>query len=41
MGGKTFDGNSHNDCHYTNKTKQQAGEKVAAKGAENRRSQTS
>jgi hypothetical protein len=30
-GGKTFDGNRHNDCHYTNKTKQAARE--AAKGA--------
>jgi hypothetical protein len=40
MGGKTFDGNRWNDCHYTNKTKQQAREKLAAKGAENRRSQT-
>jgi hypothetical protein len=24
MGGKTFDGNRHNDCHYTNKVKQTA-----------------
>ena len=24
MGGKKFDGNRHNDCHYTNKTKQAA-----------------
>jgi hypothetical protein len=40
IGGKTFDGNRHNDCHYTNKTKQQAREKLAAEGAENRRSRT-
>jgi hypothetical protein len=40
MGGKTFDGNRWNDCHYTNKTKQQEREKLAAKGAENRRSRT-
>jgi hypothetical protein len=39
-GGKVFDGNRWNDCHYTNKTKQQAREKLAAKGAENRRSRT-
>jgi len=24
MGGKKFDGNRHNDCHYTNKAKQAA-----------------
>jgi len=30
MGGKTFDGNRWNDCHYTNRIKQQARE--AAKG---------
>ena len=23
-GGKKFDGNRHNDCHYTNKAKQEA-----------------
>ena len=40
MGSKTFDGNRWNDCHYTNKTKQQAREKLAAEGAENRRSRT-
>jgi len=31
IGGKTFDGNRWNDCHYTNKTKQ-AARKVAKKG---------
>ena len=31
MGGRTFDGNRHNDCHYTNKAKQAA--RGAAKGA--------
>jgi len=31
MGGKTFDGNRWNDCHYTNKTKQAA--RDASKGA--------
>lgn len=32
QGNKTFDGNRWNDCHYTNKTKQQARE-MAEKGA--------
>jgi hypothetical protein len=31
MGGKSFDGNRHNDCHYTNKAKQAARE-AAKKG---------
>lgn len=22
MGGENFDGNAHNECHYTNETKQ-------------------
>lgn len=30
-GGKSFDGNRWNDCHYTNKTKQTARNKVKAK----------
>jgi hypothetical protein len=31
MGGKTFDGNRWNDCHYTNKTKQAARDTAIAK----------
>jgi predicted GIY-YIG superfamily endonuclease len=31
-GGKKFDGNRWNDCHYTNKTKQQAREAAEKKG---------
>jgi len=35
-GGKTFDGNRHNDCHYTSKTKQIAREAVN-KSTDNKR----
>ncbi len=35
-GGKTFDGNRWNDCHYTNKVKQAARERLTAEGAEGR-----
>lgn len=31
-GGKTFDGNRWNDCHYTNKVKQAAREAAEKKG---------
>ena len=31
MGGKTFDGNRHNDCHYSNEVKQAA--RDAARGS--------
>ncbi len=31
-GGKNFDGNRWNDCHYTNKTKQEAREAAEKKG---------
>ena len=31
LGGKTFDGNRHNDCHYTNKVKQVARDAAKAK----------
>jgi len=34
-GGEKFDGNRHNDCHYTNKAKQAAHD--AAKGDTTRR----
>ncbi len=35
-GGKTFDGNRWNDCHYTNKAKQAARERRTAEVAEGR-----
>ena len=34
VGGKTFDGNRHNDCHYTNKAKQAARDAAKKEGGQ-------